>query len=87
MENEFKKEYSLLLASTAISTAISYTVSECSGLGFAFGNKLAAHKLMNRQRDGSFYPPAEQVTPDINIPPMQNGEIYRFAFFLNNGQQ
>ena len=80
-----KKSISLMLASTAISTAFSGVVSACPGLEFAFGDKLAAHELMNRQRDGGLYPPAGQGTPDINIPPMQNGEIRRFAFSLNNG--
>lgn len=58
-----KKSISLMLASTAISTAFSGVVSACPGLEFAFGDKLAAHELMNRQRDGGLYPPAGQGTP------------------------
>lgn len=80
-----KKGISVMLASTAMCTAISGAANACPGLEFAFGDELKAHELMNRASDGAqLYSP--NFAPQINIPTMQVGEMRRFAFSVNNTQ-
>ena len=61
-----KKGISVMLASTAMCTAISGAANACPGLEFAFGDELKAHELMNRASDGAqLYSP--NFAPQINI--------------------
>lgn len=74
-----------MLASTAMCTAISGAANACPGLEFAFGDQLQAHELMRRAVDGAEFP-AQNPTPQINIPPMNVGDMRRFVFSVNNNQ-
>ncbi len=80
-----KKIISVMLASIAMCTAISGAANACPGLEFAFGDQLQAHELMRRAIDGAEFP-SQNPTPQINVPPMQVGDMRRFVFSVNNTQ-
>ena len=80
-----KKIISVMLASIAMCTAISGAANACPGLEFALGEQLQAHELMRRAIDGAEFP-SQNPTPQINVPPMQVGDMRRFVFSVNNTQ-
>lgn len=80
----FKKSISLILASTAISTALS-AATGAEGKPFAFGDRLESRVTVQRFDGAHFVPSGVAGQPMINDP-LNVGETHTYVFKLINEQ-
>ncbi len=81
----FKKSISLILASTAISIALS-AATGAEGKPFAFGDRLESHVTVQRF-DGAHFVPSGVAGKQMITDPLNVGKTHTYVFKLINEQK